>query len=108
MEVGEGVAGQGAVNAKIPMNAERWEQVKTIFHHAVECATDTWAQLLEQSCGDDRELRTEVESLLSSDREARTLLNPSYERGERHTGGGAGAKRRPDDWPRDWQLCHNG
>ena len=56
------------------MNAERWQQVKTIFHRAVERDPATRAQFLRESCGSDEELRREVESLLDSEENPGSLL----------------------------------
>ena len=58
------------------MNAERWRQVKAIFHGAVE--SDPAAALSSfESCGDDHELLREVESLLASEQDPGHLLeNP--------------------------------
>ncbi len=47
------------------MNAKRLAQVEDIYHAALEVAEDEWPSLLTSSCGDDDELRREVESLLS-------------------------------------------
>jgi Tol biopolymer transport system component len=57
------------------MTPERWRQVKAIFDAAVECTPASRAELIRQRCGDDRELRSEVESLLASDRETGFLLD---------------------------------
>ena len=59
------------------MNAERWQQVKTIFHRAAECDPAARAAFLRESCGDDADLRSEVESLLASEQHPASLLeNP--------------------------------
>jgi serine/threonine-protein kinase len=56
------------------MNAERWQQVKAIFHRAVEFDPEARAEFLRESCGDDQELQREVEALLASDQEPGSLL----------------------------------
>jgi eukaryotic-like serine/threonine-protein kinase len=48
------------------MNRERWHQLKEIFHSALERAPEERASFLNQACGDDEALRSEVESLISS------------------------------------------
>ena len=59
------------------MKAERWQQVKAIFHQAVECDAAARAEFIRKSCGSDQDLLREVESLLDSDRAPGTLLeNP--------------------------------
>ena len=47
------------------MNAERLAQVEDIYHAVLEVAEDEWPSFLTNSCGNDNELRNEVESLLS-------------------------------------------
>lgn len=46
------------------MTAERWKQIKTIFYQTVETAPDKRGVLLAEICGEDGDLREEVESLL--------------------------------------------
>jgi eukaryotic-like serine/threonine-protein kinase len=46
------------------MDTDRWQQVKAIFSSAAELAPAERRQFLENSCGEDRALREEVESLL--------------------------------------------
>ena len=47
------------------MNAQRLAQVEEIYHAVLEVAPGGWPSFLASSCGDDVELRREVESLLS-------------------------------------------
>jgi len=49
---------------------ERWAQIEGLFHRAAECAPENRTALLTEACGDDPELRREVEALLSCDRDA--------------------------------------
>lgn len=44
-----------------------WQQIKTIFHSAQECAPADRASFLDSACGDDDAMREEVESLLAAD-----------------------------------------
>ena len=48
------------------MDVRRWEQIKDVLDAALKCGPDERAHFLDQACGDDRLLRREVESLLSS------------------------------------------
>ena len=48
------------------MDAERWKRLEQIFQAALECGPEKRTDLLASSCGDDPELRREVESLLSA------------------------------------------
>jgi hypothetical protein len=56
------------------MTAERWRQAKAIFDGAVECDSTARAKFVQERCGNDEELRREVESLLASGQEASSLL----------------------------------
>jgi serine/threonine-protein kinase len=48
------------------MNSEKWEKAKEIFHAALEKDEEQREAFLQEVCGDDRELRHEVDSLLAS------------------------------------------
>ena len=48
------------------MTAERWQQIKSIFDEAAECAPLARSVLLSERCGTDVDLRREVESLLAA------------------------------------------
>jgi eukaryotic-like serine/threonine-protein kinase len=48
------------------MKAERWRQIEEIFQAAFDSAPENRAALLDSACGDDLELRSEVESLLAA------------------------------------------
>jgi serine/threonine-protein kinase len=64
------------------MTEQRWKQVKAIFDRAVECNSDAREEVIRESCGTDRELLTEVLSLVASDVEAKSLLeNPLVQAG---------------------------
>jgi hypothetical protein len=52
------------------MNPERGQRVYTIFEAALRCDPAGRAALLETLCGDDTELRAEVERLLADDERA--------------------------------------
>ncbi len=49
------------------MTAERWQQIKAIFDLAVEISPLEREQFLLRECGDDQELRREVQTLLEAD-----------------------------------------
>ena len=55
-------------------SSERWEWVNSIFDGAVELAEPERTRFLEQECGDDRDLRAEVDSLLASDAQASQFI----------------------------------
>jgi len=56
------------------LNSERYRQVREVFGAALDLAPNERPDFLDSACGTDTELRNEVESLLSSDREAGTFL----------------------------------
>src|SRR4030095_668744 len=52
------------------MKPERWQEIEVLFHSALKCPPDERAALLDKACGDDAELRHQVEALVSSLEEA--------------------------------------
>jgi len=56
------------------MKTENWQQIKVVFHGAVELPPGERAQYLDRVCSGQGELRSEVESLLRSYQEAGDLL----------------------------------
>jgi serine/threonine-protein kinase len=56
------------------MTPERWERVKSVFDRAVECDPGLRSQLIRDNCGNDEELRREVESLLACDQPTGSLV----------------------------------
>src|SRR5712692_1551052 len=62
------------------MTADRWQDIDRLFHSTLECAPEKRASFLSQACGDDHNLRTEVESLLRAhDQDGSFLDLPAYE-----------------------------
>ncbi len=49
------------------MNPDRWLRIKAVFQEASELDAGERARYLAQACGDDAELRSEVEKLLAAD-----------------------------------------
>ncbi len=56
------------------MDAQRWQQVKTILEQASRMAPEAWPELLTESCGADAELRAEVRSLLEFSDQTREIV----------------------------------
>src|SRR5215510_13641853 len=54
---------------------ERWHQINQIYDAAVDVEEKNRASFLEEACGEDAELRREVESLLAYDRPAKQFIN---------------------------------
>jgi serine/threonine protein kinase len=62
------------------MTPERWQQVKEIFHSALNRAPKERAAFLAGACGGDEMLRQEVESLISShEKDGSFIDSPAYE-----------------------------
>jgi len=56
------------------MNRNEWQQVKKIFDAALKFAPNRRKPFLDESCGNDDELRREVENLLASFEDAESFL----------------------------------
>ncbi len=56
------------------MTPERWKQIDTLYHAALEVEAKERNCLLDQACADDAELRAEVESLLATHEQAGSFL----------------------------------
>ena len=54
------------------MNPERWQQIERLYHSALEREPDHRDSFLAAACGDDDDLRREVESLLAQNPSALT------------------------------------
>src|SRR5262245_29234521 len=52
------------------MNPDRWRQIGRLYNTALEMELEARAAFLDGACGDDAELRAEVESLLRARRHA--------------------------------------
>ena len=62
------------------MTPERWQQVKHIFNAAIEQEPKFRPAFLAEACGADAELRSEVESLISSHEEGGSFIDsPAFE-----------------------------
>lgn len=51
------------------MQPERWKQIEEIFQSAIDCPPEKRPALLDVACGNDAELRRELESLLETDQD---------------------------------------
>lgn len=56
------------------MDAERWQRIKSILEKALEITPELRADLLDKSCGNDKDLRLEVENLLRFEEPESDLL----------------------------------
>ena len=56
------------------MNPERWQKVKGLFDAALEIESQKRCKFLENACGNDVELRREVEKLLASFENAESFM----------------------------------
>ena len=53
---------------------DRWQQIERIYHEALELDASARAEFLARACGEDAELRDEVESLLEHESQAEGFL----------------------------------
>ena len=56
------------------MTPERWQQIESVFHAALERQPEERAAFLDQACGSDVPLRKEVEALLETDAEQESAV----------------------------------
>ena len=56
------------------MDAKRWGQIKEIYDHALDHCGDEREGFLVEACGDDADLRHEIETLLAAHADAGTFL----------------------------------
>jgi len=56
------------------MNAERWQKIKNILENALETAPESRSVYLDKVCGNDEDLRNEVEKLLEFERTNADIL----------------------------------
>ncbi len=56
------------------MSERRWQRMAEIFQEALELPSEERGLFLDAACGEDRELRRAVSSLLAADREAGDYL----------------------------------
>lgn len=59
------------------MTPERWQQIETLYHDALEQAPAARSAFLRQACGEDALLHSEVESLLASHDQAASFIESS-------------------------------
>ena len=64
------------------MTTDRWEQVQKLFEETLKRKSEERAAFLDEACGDDADLRLEVETLLDHHRQASTgfMQPPERER----------------------------
>ena len=56
------------------MKKDRWQRAEELFHNALEHSPETRRTFLDKACGEDAELRRQVETLLSQDEQAGSFL----------------------------------
>jgi len=62
------------------MTPERWKQIDGVFQQVVEYPVSERTAKLAELCGDDRDLRDEVESLIDLQDQTSTFLElPAFE-----------------------------
>jgi len=63
--------------------SKRWQEIDRIFAAALELEPDRRAAFLNEACGDDEDLRAEVESLLAHDTPESLVAGPAVEEATR-------------------------
>jgi serine/threonine-protein kinase len=64
----------------LAVNIERWLRVEELCHQALEIADSLRGEFVQSACGDDDELRREVESLLAQEEKAEHFIeSPAFE-----------------------------
>lgn len=53
---------------------ERWHRMEELFHAAIDMPKAERAEFLRQTCGDDEDLRREIESLLAADHQESLVI----------------------------------
>src|SRR5262249_29179721 len=62
------------------MTPERWQQIEHLFHSALKIDVPARAAFLQEACGNDEDLRHEVESLLADETHGEHFLeSPALE-----------------------------
>jgi len=61
------------------MAPERWQQISQLCEAALARDVAERTAFLREACGDDAELRSEVESLLAQESRLESLLKPTPE-----------------------------
>ena len=88
------------------MTPERWQRLQDLFHAMLELPPETRAASLSATCGDDIELRVELERLLQADARASAFVSGTTAKIERvptraePEGAHIGASQCPRDRPR--------
>src|SRR5256714_11090416 len=75
MEPGASMALSRVEEDRMTTNADRWQQIEAIYDGALEMPAAARGAFLQRACADDTELRSEVDSLLSSHDQASGFLD---------------------------------
>src|SRR5687767_3787491 len=80
MEYRTGLAVSGDDRQYLMKSSERWQEVKEILYSALEMAAVERSSFLDEKCGNDNELRREIESLIAAhSRAAERFESPAVE-----------------------------
>ena len=61
-------------------SSHRWNQLETLFHKSLELEPEARLAFLDDSCGEDTELRKELDALLdAADKPTDILVQPVFE-----------------------------
>jgi eukaryotic-like serine/threonine-protein kinase len=56
------------------MKPERWQQLDSLFHEALERAPEERTAFLDEACAGDQQLRKEVAALIMANEQARSFI----------------------------------
>ncbi|MCW5961811.1 MAG: protein kinase [Pyrinomonadaceae bacterium] len=84
------------------MSDSRWDKIVSIFEEAVELPVKERADYLQRVCGDDVELRSEVESMIKADNDAEDFIeSPILAASSLSIFDKLNSKKRSEDEPED-------
>jgi hypothetical protein len=75
------------------MPPDDWDRVQSVFFAVADLAPDEQALQLDTACGDDKELRAKIESLLAADHESEEVISAAIA-GEQALLGAVGVEAR--------------
>jgi eukaryotic-like serine/threonine-protein kinase len=61
------------------MSPERWREIEEIYQSAMDCSPELRNAHIAAACGDDRDLRCEVESLLDQNGTSVLVDEPAWQ-----------------------------
>lgn len=89
------------------MDPERWRQVEELYHASLQVTPGQRAAFLQNACGEDEELRSEVESLLTHEESAEGFIEaPAFDLAARLMAHDNSRRREADPVPVGTVISH--